>query len=126
MLARRSEITFAVLDDPVFVTWLRFLLRAAANGRQDEVLQHRAKLHAVLARVEQRLSGREKRYVPGSTISLHQDDLDSYIEAATPPSYDFSKASQSSNGTAKHGHPLSLQSDLLGTALQTIGEAWRS
>ena len=119
-----SEASLAIFDDPVFAIWLRFLHRAAANGRKEEVVRHCANLPSVLSRVAKRVSGADKQYVPGTPISLQQDDLDTYVMAATPPSYDFTKVLQSPEARNGHGHPLPLQSDLLGTALQGIGRAW--
>lgn len=110
----------AVFDDPVFAIWLRFLCRAVAKGDVNEVAGHAARLQQVLHRVEQRLSGKDRHYIAGSSISVQRDDLDPYVMAATPPSYDFS--AQTVSGVS--GHPLPLQADLLGVAIQNIGGVW--
>jgi hypothetical protein len=123
LLGRRSEANFAVFDDPVFAIWMRYLHRAAANGEASEVRHHAASLCSVLERVEQRLTGRAPTYVPGTRIPVQQDDLDPYIKAATPPTYDFTANGKTHNG-APHGHAVRLQADLLGTALRAIGDAW--
>lgn len=122
LLARPSEAGFAVFDDPVFAIWLRFLHRALANGQAEEVRRHAANLPAVLERVEKRLTGGERRYIPGSGIPVHQDDLDPYIQAAAPPTYDFT--SERPKDAVVQGHPIAMQVDLLGIALERIGRAW--
>ncbi|GLR14430.1 hypothetical protein GCM10007907_32200 [Chitinimonas prasina] len=120
-LQEDTAFAASIFDDPVFATWLRFLHRAAANGRDQEVLQHCENLPGLLLRVQQQVSGQGERYVRGSSIRLQQYDIDPYIKAATPPTYDFSQSSQDELAA---GHPLGMQADLLGIALEQIGRAW--
>jgi hypothetical protein len=124
LLACRSDTSIAVFDDPVFTVWLRFLHRAEAKGQTEEMLHHSSKLPEVLARVERRLTRSERWYVQGSTISVHQDDIDPYIMAATVPTYDFTKPSIAPGDPKSPGHPVGLQAELLGITLREIGQTW--
>jgi hypothetical protein len=123
-LEKPSEESFAVFDDPVFLIWLRFLHRAAAESQQDEIIHHSCNLPAVLARVAKRIGGGELRYVEGSEIAFQQDDLDPYVALATPPTYDFNHAAQKVPWTERPGHPVDLECELLGLAIQEIGNTW--
>lgn len=123
-LAQPTEENLALFDDPVFLIWLRFLHRAAASSRQEEVMQHCESLPAVLARVSKRIRGAEERYIPGTLIALQQDDIDAYVQMATPPTYDFHSAANRRPWPERPGHPLALQCELVGMALDEIGAAW--
>jgi len=108
-----------LLVDPVFTIWVRVLAQANGQRRDDLVGQHVAQLSRVLSRVDQRLSGRDARYVAGTAISVQRDDLDPYVMAVTPPSYDFT-APRSSDA----GHTVALHAELVGLALSNIRAAW--
>jgi len=124
ILTPHSEESYAVFDDPIFEIWLSFLHRAAAKGREEEVFLHCVNLTSVLKRVEMRINGKEQRYLLGTKIPIQQNDLDPYLMAATPPSYDFIEALQSEDEISNQGHPVELQTELLGLALKSIGNAW--
>ena len=124
LLDREGEFTALVFDDPVFSIWLRFFLRAVANKRMNEVVLHVSKLPSVLEDVERRLTGKAKLYVPGLAIAVQREDLHSYVMAATPPTYDFTRLPSMPESGAIIGHPLGMQADVLHCALENIGTAW--
>lgn len=111
-------------SDPVFTTWMNFLNRAFARGDEDEIRFHCENIPQVMARVKDRLAGDEDHYIPGTRIALLQADLDPYIMAATPPSYDFQQQLLGENGLNGSGHPLALQQELLGLAFANIKAVW--
>lgn len=123
LLARQQDAATLVLDDPVFAIWLRFFHRALANARQEEVAVHVKNVHSVLDDVEKRLTGCAECYAPGSLIAVQREDLHPYVMAATPPTYDFTRLPEPHDGPVI-GHPLSMQAELIGHALEGIGKAW--
>jgi len=118
------EKTGELYADPVFFTWAHFLNRAVARQSGDEIQFHCSKLDEVIGRVKTRLAGEEAHYVCDTPIALQQDNIDPYVMAATPPSYDFTAVFGSEKGMNGHGHPLALQRELLGFAMDNIGKAW--
>lgn len=124
VLEAASEGTDALFVDPVFSTWVHFLNRAVTRRDKSEIEFHCGKLSEVVERVKSRLAGKEPHYIAGTHIAVQQDDIASYVMAATPPSYDFSKVLASKEGRNGHGHPLSLQQELLGFALENIRKVW--
>ena len=114
----------ALYIDPVFSTWVHFFNRAVSRRNEDEVRFHCARLDEVIGRVKQRLSGREPLYIAGTQIAVQQEDVDPYIMAATPPSYDFAGQKAGTPEQTGPGHPLALQQELLGIAMDNIGKAW--
>ena len=124
LLGGQPEEVDEFFADPVFVTWAHFLNRAVARQSEDEVRFHCNKVDEVIGRVKKRLGGEEPYYVADTSIALQQDNIDPYLMAATPPSYDFVAVLRSDKGMNGHGHPLPLQRDLLGFAMDNIGKAW--
>ncbi len=121
--SRRSAITDDDLfEDPAFVTWSNFLQRAVARQSEAEAQMHCRNFAGLLERVAVRLSGEATCYIPGTRIALQQQDIDPYLMAVTPPSYDFAKLLRT--GMNGHGHPLGLQSEVLGIAFATLQSAW--
>lgn len=123
----------ALYIDPVFSTWMQFFLRATARQLADEIKFHAARLPIVLARAKQRLEGKDALYVGDTSISLQQMDIDPYLMAVTPPSYDFVKLLQGAEKNIetnipaigqKIGHPLPLQSELTSLAMLNIEKSW--
>ncbi|MEU1527125.1 HEXXH motif-containing putative peptide modification protein [Nocardia rhamnosiphila] len=110
--------------DPVFGTWANFTNRAVSRGAPNEIRFHCNKIDQVIARVKTRVSGEEPYYIPNTSIALQQNDIDPYVMAATPPSYDFVAMLSSGQGTNGHGHPLPMQQDLLGIAIDNIDKTW--
>lgn len=110
--------------DPTFTVWMNFLRRAIARGEEREILFHCENIIQVMDRVKVRLTGEEGHYIPGTQIALLQDDFDSYLMAATPPSYDFKALLSSEQGLNGYGHPLAMQKELLGLAFDNIDKAW--
>lgn len=118
------DVDALVLNDPVFGVWLRFFLRAKANGRVREMGVHVLMLKSVLEDVERRLTGKAQAYVPGSLIAVEQWRLHEYLIAATPPSYDFTNFAEPNEEGPIVGHPLGMQADVLGHAMKGIDSAW--
>ncbi|MCJ2181067.1 aKG-HExxH-type peptide beta-hydroxylase [Novosphingobium album (ex Hu et al. 2023)] len=121
MAGATAEVVF---DDPVFAIWLRFLLRATASGRSDEADMHLAQLPSVLADVERRVTGKAESYVPGTLIAVERWSLHPYVHAAAPPSYDFTGKTAPAEDTAAPGHPMRLQADVVGFALDRVRAGW--
>lgn len=119
-----SAVDVLVFDDPVFAIWLRFFLRAKANGRAKETIVHLLMLKSVLQDVERRLAGRAQAYVAGSLIAVEQGHLHEYLRAAAPPSYDFTHFVDPDEEGLLVGHPLRMQADILGHAMKGINAAW--
>lgn len=120
---RLTASSALLLDDPVLAIWLRFFSRAQARGQEAEVTLHAAALASVLDDVERRLAGDAEAYVPGTAIAVEYRQLHDYVRAATPPSYDFTDQSVAEPASSP-GHSLGLQADLLGYAIEHIGQAW--
>lgn len=114
----------ALYIDPVFSTWVHFFNRAVTRRSEDEVRFHCARLDEVIGRVKQRLSGGEPHYIAGTQIAVQQGDVDPYIMAATPPSYDFAALAAAEQDGRAPGHPLTMQQELLGIAMDNIARAW--
>lgn len=110
--------------DPVFATWMHFLNRAVARRDAEEVRYHCSRIGPVMKRVVNRLGGHEPNYVRRTKIAVQQDDIDPYVMAATPPSYDFKAVLTSKEGRNGHGHPLPMQQELVSIALENIEAAW--
>lgn len=118
------EKTDELFADPVFFTWAHFLNRAVVRQSGEEIQFHCNKLDEVIGRVKTRLAGEEAYYVSDTPIALQQDNIDPYVMAATPPSYDFETVLRSEKGMNGHGHPLPMQRDLIGFAMNNIERAW--
>ena len=120
----KSAVSALVFNDPVFLIWLRFLLRAKANGRPQETVVHLLMLKTVLQDVERRLTGKAQAYISGSLIAVEQGHLHEYLRAATPPSYDFTHFVEPNKEGVLVGHPLRMQVDMLSHAMGGIKAAW--
>lgn len=124
LITTRQDAVALVLDDPVFAIWLRFFLRAMANDRAEELGLHLSNLQSVLEDVEIRLTGRAELYAPGSPIAVQREGLNPYAMAAAPPTYDFTRVPRTEEDEPLIGHPLALQAELVGCAIEGIGRTW--
>jgi hypothetical protein len=114
-LPERSDL----IEDPAFAVWASVLYQAMAREKPHLAVQHLENLPGLLHRVTERMSGGSIRYIPGTAIALQREDLDPYIMAVTPPSYDFT-----AKPTHATGHSLDLQAELVGLAIENAGACW--
>ena len=118
-----SAAADAVYDDPAVRAWLAFLDRAIQRGDPREIQKHCRNLPGVIERTMRRLNSETVHSVGDTAIAFQQYDLDPYIMAVTPPSYDFVTALQAGEANGP-GCNFELQADLVATAIETIGRIW--